>query len=397
MTITTPPTPLSYPGDGNQTQFPISWKYFDKTHVTALLRDATNGETIWSLGSDFLLTTAGLDSGGTLTATIAPASGETLVIDIDVPQTQVSPLPLGGDFPSTTVETMVDLTVQRTSKLETTFDRTFLVPNTDARKGSDLLLPIDADRASNFLAFDAEGRPVAAAGTSADLGPVSAYINTLLDDADAATARATLEAQEDVINTQGDISIGDVSGAAARLAIGPNGAVLASNGTTASWQTALQLGVLQIGQYRWIAHNNIPSGWLLCDARPVSRTTYAALFTEIGTTYGIGDGSTTFNLPDGRERSLIGVGTGDAPGASGITLGQKAGERTHTQTGAEVGVHNHDLGLGAQDAGAGPPYTSVTGPTGPGSTNTANNQASATAMQWLHPVLGGNLIIFAGA
>ena len=42
----------------------------------------------------------------------------------------------------------------------------------------------------------------------------------------------------------------------------------------------------------------IPSGWLLCNGAPVSRTTYSALFAVIGTTYGAGDGSTTFNLPN---------------------------------------------------------------------------------------------------
>lgn len=49
---------------------------------------------------------------------------------------------------------------------------------------------------------------------------------------------------------------------------------------------------------------------LLCDAGAYSRTTYAALFAQIGTTYGAGNGTTTFNVPDGRGRGLIGVGTG---------------------------------------------------------------------------------------
>lgn len=53
-----------------------------------------------------------------------------------------------------------------------------------------------------------------------------------------------------------------------------------------------------------------PSGWLLCDGTAVSRTTYASLFTVISTTYGSGDGSTTFNLPDLRSRIPLGSGTG---------------------------------------------------------------------------------------
>ena len=53
-----------------------------------------------------------------------------------------------------------------------------------------------------------------------------------------------------------------------------------------------------------------PTGFLLCDGSAVSRTTYADLFAIIGTSFGAGDGSTTFNLPDARGRVMIGVGTG---------------------------------------------------------------------------------------
>ncbi len=49
-----------------------------------------------------------------------------------------------------------------------------------------------------------------------------------------------------------------------------------------------------------------PTGWLLCQGQAVSRTTYAQLFSVIGTTYGSGDGSTTFNLPDMRGRVAVG-------------------------------------------------------------------------------------------
>lgn len=52
-----------------------------------------------------------------------------------------------------------------------------------------------------------------------------------------------------------------------------------------------------------------PAGWLLCQGQAISRTTYAALFAVIGTAYGAGDGSTTFNLPDPREAALVGAGT----------------------------------------------------------------------------------------
>lgn len=52
-----------------------------------------------------------------------------------------------------------------------------------------------------------------------------------------------------------------------------------------------------------------PTGWLICDGRAISRTDYAALFNIIGTTYGSGNGSTTFNIPDLRDRFPVGAGS----------------------------------------------------------------------------------------
>lgn len=56
-----------------------------------------------------------------------------------------------------------------------------------------------------------------------------------------------------------------------------------------------------------------PSGWLLCDGSEISRTDYADLFNVIGTTYGTGDGSTTFNLPDFRDRTPFGYDSTQTP------------------------------------------------------------------------------------
>jgi microcystin-dependent protein len=82
-----------------------------------------------------------------------------------------------------------------------------------------------------------------------------------------------------------------------------------------------------------------PAGWLLCDGAAVSRTTYAALFAIIGTTYGIGDGSTTFNLPDSRGRASAGF---DSTQTEFNTLGKKSGAKTHT--------HEHVYPVGKSSA-----------------------------------------------
>lgn len=82
-----------------------------------------------------------------------------------------------------------------------------------------------------------------------------------------------------------------------------------------------------------------PVGWLVCDGRAVSRTTYAALFAMIGTSFGPGNGSTTFNIPDGRGRTLIGVGAG--AGLTARALGDTVGTETHTLTVAQMPTHGH--------------------------------------------------------
>ena len=103
-TITTEPSPLSYNGNGSTTTFSITWKYFDKDDVVVTLRDTNDAETTWVRSTDYTLTAAGVDTGGTLTATTAPASGETLVISLEPDNTQATSFPRGGAFSSADVE-----------------------------------------------------------------------------------------------------------------------------------------------------------------------------------------------------------------------------------------------------------------------------------------------------
>jgi len=97
-----------------------------------------------------------------------------------------------------------------------------------------------------------------------------------------------------------------------------------------------QYGGMPTGTILPFAGSTEPAGFLLCDGAAVSRTTYAKLFDVIGTSYGPGDGSTTFNLPDLRGR--IGVGIG----GSGVSnLGDVGGEQEHTLTIDEMPAHSH--------------------------------------------------------
>ena len=114
------------------------------------------------------------------------------------------------------------------------------------------------------------------------------------------------------------------------------------------------------------AKSSAPTGWLECDGSAVSRSTYAALFTAIGTVYGVGDGSSTFNLPDIRGRVIAGQDdmggasadrlTAQSGGVNGDTLGGVGGAETHQLTVGELAAHTHTekiVGSGASNYGGG--------------------------------------------
>lgn len=98
-----------------------------------------------------------------------------------------------------------------------------------------------------------------------------------------------------------------------------------------------------------------PTGWLTCNGDAVDRTTYATLYAAIGETFGPGNGSTTFNLPDMRGRVAAGVGTGTGGGASGtgaptggtalaaVALSGWFGANDVTLTSAQIPAHTHPI------------------------------------------------------
>lgn len=132
------------------------------------------------------------------------------------------------------------------------------------------------------------------------------------------------------------------------------------------------------------AGSSAPTGWLLCYGQAISRTTYSDLYAVVGTTYGAGDGATTFNLPDLRGRVV--AGKDDMGGVSanrltsplnGDVLGGAAGSQSHTLTTAQLPAHTHynDFSggfYGITGSGGSPGYISST--QGRQSGSTGNNQ-----------------------
>ena len=99
--------------------------------------------------------------------------------------------------------------------------------------------------------------------------------------------------------------------------------------------------LVPVGTVVAFAGSSAPEGWLLCDGSAVSRTTYANLWAVLSSTYGSGDGSTTFNIPDAMGRTLIGAGSGS--GLTARTLATKSGAEESTISTSNLPLHTHTL------------------------------------------------------
>lgn len=138
------------------------------------------------------------------------------------------------------------------------------------------------------------------------------------------TTRANLDTQASAnALIEGEIYLVTDEG---RLAVGTGVGAYSDMGTKAEAVPAGQIG--------WFGTDSAPSGWLKCDGSNVSRTTYADLFAAISTRWGVGDGSTTFRLPELRGEFVRGWDDG-----RGVDSGRNLG----TFQDEALKAHNHTL------------------------------------------------------
>lgn len=190
---------------------------------------------------------------------------------------------------------------------------------------------------------------------SFDPDEFTVYLKWLDEDTVANTALANaIDAQVDATNalSNSNVAISTANTANTNATNAQSNAAIAisESGSAVVAVAALQAiinALWAIGDLKNTCKSTTDAGWLECNGQAVLRSTYSALFAVIGTTWGVGDAVTTFNVPDFRGRSLIGAGTG--AGLTARTLGQQAiGEEAHTLLATESGVaaHHHNVAAG---------------------------------------------------
>ncbi|WP_051945679.1 tail fiber protein [Verrucomicrobium sp. BvORR106] len=313
------------------TPYPVPFPYLLASDIYVAVQQGENAPVILAQGADYTLTptkdSGGNIVGGQVVTKVAYNNTRTLTIFRQVALTQLTELPEAGPISSRTLEKAYD---KATMALQQIHRRVLALEGIDDG-GSVIVIPEGStgDVLQDVQTFadattrgNAIPKRVGQLGVQIDNGSLWRSIGTSA----GSWARQTAEAVEQATVIAG-------SAVASYL---PPGCIVPYGGTTA------------------------PTGWLFCYGQAVSRSAYAGLFTALGTTYGAGDGTTTFNLPDLRGRVAAGrddmggasagrltnAGTGN-PGVNGTVLGAAGGADRHMLTVAQMPSHTHNITNGS--------------------------------------------------
>ena len=188
------------------------------------------------------------------------------------------------------------------------------------------------------------------------------------------------------------------------MSINRNLAIMAGNVGTTGVISGASGGTIT-GELKMWPTGTAPTGYLLCNGALISRTTYAALFAVIGTTYGAGDGSTTFTLPNFKDRMPIGAGNTYSANTTGGSTDAVIPSHTHSATDSG---HSHQYAVWFDGTGShtqygsdgGQPYSTAGGVNKTSVAASANISVGSTGVSAtnanLPPYIGIHFIIRTG-
>lgn len=328
MTLETTTNRVAYIGNGSTTAFPIPMKFFSNADLTLYYNQA-------ACSTGFTVTGAGSESGGTLTFTSPPADDTSLVIVRTLSLTQGVDLEDHDSLPATALEQQgLDRIVMLVQQVDDKLNRAALLEEFSCTSG----LTLPEPSAGLVLAWKSdlsglENTTNGTQGPQGDPGPQGPSGAGASPDVTDCSTTVTVPTQL-WFDAASGFSVSEPGTGVAKVSLTvagvPAGTIIAYGGSSE------------------------PTGWKLCNQQALNRTTFSDLFAVIGTTFGAGDGATTFNVPDLRGRAPIGAGTGtDGHGdLTARTLGDIGGCETHTLVTSEMPAHTHTIAYSAQAVAA---------------------------------------------
>lgn len=385
MTIASEQSKIIYVGNGSTKAFTIPFRFVRDGDLEVTVRGVGGSERVLLPGTEYTLARSEENYGGSCILTNAPLAGEVLAIRRDPPLLQDTVYEEGVPLSAKARENALDLLVMIAQANRERIDRALVLPVSS--QGISPLVPQPQPDA--VLAWGVDGNlvngpgmgQISTAGQAADMAVAAADTAAMASDS-AESARVAAEAARDAAQAiaggeHNSLNARDgadahpqsaITGLVDALAVkaatvhGHDIADIAGAGTAAGYDVGTGAGqiptnaaivALPVGASIIWDGDNPPDGFLERDGAAIGRTTYAALFGVIGTRFGAGDGSTTFNLPDNRGEFLRGWdhgrgvdpdratrtdrGDGSTGDANGTRQGDSLKSHSHTYDGWEPG------------------------------------------------------------
>ncbi len=355
MTISSEVSRNDYVGNGATSVYPYTFRIIASSDLLVTWADTAGVETILTLDVDYTVSGVGSGGGGNVTLTGGNlTSGYALTIRRVRPLTQETDVRNQGAFYPETHEDAFDHQIMVSQQLDDSMERALKLPETEAGTSASTTIPGADSRANMVLGFDASGNPVAVSNVPTSAVSVSAFMQTVLDDANAVTARATLIAD----NPKGTTAARPAFGNAGRLYINTTSNTIQRDSGTA-WEEAGTL--IPSGTAMVFYQASAPIGWTAVSAndkflRVVTAGTTGgttggsvAASSTLAHTHTTGNFTLTTNEMPAHTHTQI-ASSGDGIGANNYlnNVVEDTGDGTHGIVSAEVtgstgggAAHNH--------------------------------------------------------